>query len=116
MTGVLAAIASSGGRVSVQIEPSTLYGSSTSGIITVGPATMVVVGGVGPFAYQWEYLSGSTQITADSPTSASSDFTGTGVPAGELLVTYFQGRVTDTATGLEQVSSGVLEVTVERLI
>jgi hypothetical protein len=42
-------------------------------IVTAGPSTAVVTGGLGPFSYLWEITSGSATI--NSPTSAVTTFT-----------------------------------------
>lgn len=116
MSGALCIMAGSGRSLGVSIDPASLYGSSSSLPIKVGPSTATVTGGVGPFSYHWEDIAGSSQITADTPFSHTSNFTCVDIPPGELAVSYFRMTVTDNATGLQAVAPNFLEVTIERLL
>lgn len=109
-------MAGSGRTLEVKIDPTSLYGASSSLPIRVGPSTATVTGGVGPFSYHWEDIAGSSQIVADNPFSYATNFTGVGIASGELVVSYFRMTVTDNATGLQAVAPNFLEVTIERLL
>lgn len=116
VSGALCILAGGGRSLGVKIDPTTLYGASSNLPIRVGPSTATVTGGVGPFSYHWESITGGSQIVADNPFSYSTNFTGVGISSGEVVVSYFRMTVTDNATGLQAVAPSWLEVTIERLL
>lgn len=72
------------------------YGNSASAVdITTAPTTATPTGGVAPYTYAWSSASG---WTVNSPTSATTSFTATGVIAGSMEQADFTCTVTDAAT------------------
>jgi len=65
--------------------------------LTTSPDTVATPSGGTPgYTYSWTRISGSTAITAGSPTSASTSFSGT-VPIGGSISAVFRVTVTDSA-------------------
>lgn len=63
-----------------------------------GPANTTASGGVPPYAYLWERLSGATTTVAATPTDASTTWYYTGTPVGPPKVTTWRCKVTDSAS------------------
>jgi hypothetical protein len=79
--------------------PSSWSGATASGNLLVSdPFTASVTGGVGPFTYAWTLISGGAVFGIDSPTSATTTFSGVGY--SDLDIATYKCVVTDTATGL----------------
>lgn len=86
--------------MSASASPTLLTGSTNidgGTASTSGNATATPSGGVGPYTYAWEKVSGDT-LTVSSPTSASTGFSGTVGSGGDLSAVY-RCEVTDTGTG-----------------
>ena len=96
-----------GAAVSVSLNSSTANGftgytpppaAPSTILVVTNPATVATAsGGSGSYTYSWARISGSSAITADSPSSSSTTFRGT-VPAG-FTTAVFRVTVTDTVTG-----------------
>lgn len=85
------------------LRASTSVGSVSGGRYGVGSAstgsvTASATGGTGSLSYSWVAGSG---ITANSPTSASTTFTGTLTFAGQDLDTFAICTITDSGSGLQ---------------
>lgn len=81
-------------------SPETVSGiSSGSGTITTNATTVTPTGGTPPYTYAWSLEShdgvGGTPA-ADSPTSATTTFTQTGIPPGESTSASWTCTVTDS--------------------
>lgn len=108
-----------GAAVSVSLNSSTANGftgytpppaAPSTILVVTNPATVATAsGGSGSYTYSWARISGSSAITADSPSSSSTTFRGT-VPAG-LTTAVFRVTVTDTVTG--QTATADVTVTLE---
>ncbi len=64
---------------SATASPSTLFGTTKvngARAQTSSPSTVTVSGGSGTVAYSWEFVSGDTVITPNTPASASTYFGG----------------------------------------
>jgi hypothetical protein len=73
-------------------------GSPSTTLVTTFLATVATAAdGSGNYTYSWARISGSTAITAGSPTSATTTFSGT-IGFGTTNAT-FRVTVTDTTTG-----------------
>ncbi len=86
---------------------SVCFGTTlTSGAVTTPSVTVTPTGGTGPYVYAWTYDSGDAGFTANSPSSASTTFTGT-VAAGEDKVAVWRCTVTDSLLATCFVTVGV---------
>jgi hypothetical protein len=73
--------------------------SSTTGggkTLTTSNISVAAHGGTPGYTYSWVRISGSASITAVSPTSASTAFTGS-LSANQDLIAVFQCTVTDSS-------------------
>ncbi|MEM9600675.1 MAG: hypothetical protein AAF926_06605 [Pseudomonadota bacterium] len=100
--------------LSVSVSPSGVTKFGTGAAQSTSTVTATVTGGIGPFTYSWTRASGSTKISAISPSAASTAFQSSGLSPGESAVATFIVTVTDTATG-NQVFDTV-SVTIEWVI
>jgi hypothetical protein len=73
---------------------STTGGSKT---LTTSPISVAAHGGTPGYTYSWVRISGSSSITAVSPSSASTSFTAT-LSANQEISAVFQCTVTDSST------------------
>ena len=73
-------------------------GADESSNITTSYILATPTGGVSPFTYSWTRLSmsGATDFYANSPSSAGTTFTATGVAEGVTATASFRCTVTDT--------------------
>ncbi|MES2782580.1 MAG: hypothetical protein V4657_07280 [Pseudomonadota bacterium] len=92
--------------------PNTVFGfTSGTGTATSDSTTVTPVGGLAPYTYAWTLLTFGSAITptADSPTSATTTFTQTGIGIGDSTFAEWQCQVTDSSaspyTALAYVSS-----------
>lgn len=79
----------------VFISPSSLSASANKGITTTPVATANVIGGVGPFTYQWTI--DNAMISINSPTSSATTFTSGGIET--IIEGIATVTVTDTGNG-----------------
>ena len=100
---------SGGGSYAATASPSGVS-KSGAGAITTPSVTCSVSGGVGPFTYAWAKVSGDDGITINSPTSASTSFSGDPSSGASISATY-QCTVTDTGAGNAQVVSNSITAT-----
>lgn len=103
----MAAILFFGSPVPLELSVNPLSASgATSGTRTgyTNAVTVTPINGNGPYTYSWTNIDGDP-LTAESPTSATTRFTGL-VPIGEVLFATFQCTVTDSSNG-----TGTIEVT-----
>lgn len=71
-----------GGALSASTSPAVVEGfvdilepAPPVTAVTSSACTATASGGTGPYTYAWTYVSGSSAISADSPTGASTTFT-----------------------------------------
>lgn len=100
---------------SVSISPSLVSGySSGSGTVTTDAATATPVGGVAPYTYAWsiDVFDGPGPPTANSPTSATTTFTQTGLAPGGSALANWICDVTDStlATTSAECSASFLDI------
>jgi hypothetical protein len=67
----------------------------TEFVATFPETVATASGGTGPYTYAWTRISGSTQITADAPSAATTTFSGT--IGAELVTATFRVTATDAA-------------------
>jgi len=77
------------------VSPSSLEGTGSEG---TAPATTTATGGVAPYVYLWQRMSGSTNIIAGEPTAATTEFGWTGALTGPPRLSTWRCRVTDAAS------------------
>lgn len=81
---------------SVSINPFNAYGDRLGrGSVTTDAVTATVTGGTGPFTYAWAYVSGDS-FTINSPTSATTTYTGSITVLGQSKYGVYRCTVTDT--------------------
>lgn len=78
-----------------------------TGTLTTDAVTVTPSGGTGPYTYAWAYVSGYASFTTNSPTSATTDWTGTlSTPGQERSATY-RCTVTDSLAATATITVGV---------
>lgn len=93
-------------------SPSVVSGARSPPIVTTNATTATPSGGIGPYSYAWEKVSGDT-ISISNPSSATTIFSAT-LSSGDLRSAVFRCLVTDTATGASAYTNSV-SATVETL-
>lgn len=71
-------------------EPAPLFTSVTSDSVTMTPT-----GGTAPYTHAWTLVSGSSAVLVDSPTSATTTFTGNVAKNGPGKSAVYRDTVTD---------------------
>lgn len=96
MTGAVAAGNVGGLRpLSASAAPTTLDTTGSGSSQTSGAATTTPAGGLAPFTYSWSVSTGGSGITIDSPSSASTTFSVTGLGIGATRSGNYLCHVTD---------------------
>jgi hypothetical protein len=95
-TGLPAAAAAVSGTYAV-VTPSSVSKSAASSSMTTSSVTASLVGGTGS-TYSWVRQSGSTAISVDSASAATTTFSATGVAAGATVEAVFRVTVNSTYT------------------
>jgi len=90
------------GPLSASVSPSSLQGTGSEG---AGPANVTVTGGVPPYVYLWQRLSGSTNIIVGDPASPVGEFGWTGALSGPPRLSNWRCQVTDSASTVAYTSS-----------
>lgn len=93
--GVAAAAASQPTALSATVSASSVSKTDTGASITTASVTVTPVGGTSPYTYSWARNSGSTSISANSTTAATTTFTGTSLASGSTYTAVFRCTVTD---------------------
>lgn len=81
--------------LSAMVSPSQAFGFGTDGMVTSEAATVTPTGGGAPYTYAWVRNTGAATI--NSPTSATTTFTETGLAASEARNSTFTCTVTDAS-------------------
>lgn len=95
----------------VSRSPASVSGSSSGSSASTGSASVTVTGGSGLFTYSWTPSSGG--ISCNSPSSASTGFSATGLGIGESRSGSFACTVLDTVTG-QTITTAAVSAYVER--
>lgn len=93
--GAAAGASSVSSTLSVSVSPSSIYKSGSTASQTSSSVTATASGGTTPYTYSWSRTSGSTAITANSASSATTSFSVTGLAVEDTAEAVF----TVTATG-----------------
>jgi hypothetical protein len=72
-----------------QDDGAAAFGTVTSAAVTVTPS-----GGTAPYTYSWEWLNGDLAVSADTPTAATTTFSGL-IEGIATAFAYFRCLVTD---------------------
>lgn len=80
--------------LAVSVSPAGVGGTLDE---PVGPAFAAATGGVPPYTYLWQRVSGDTVTPATTPTSSSTSWYHPGPAGGAGKISYWRCRVTDAA-------------------
>lgn len=106
---------SSGSKLTASLSPISLSGVGTGSTVnTSGTATIAASQGSGAYSYAWERVSGSTGVTASSPSAQTTGFTTTGLTADETRSAVFRGVATDNANGIQAQTSNTVSISLTR--
>lgn len=99
----------------VSASPASVSGSDSGSTVTTNATTALVTGGSGAATrtHSWSLVSGSGSITATSPSSATTNFSASGLSPGGSLSAVFKDTITDTVTG-QVIDTNTVNVYVER--
>ena len=98
--------------VSVAATPTSVSYTGASPTEATSTVTASASGGSGNYTYAWTWQSGGSSITIGSPNSASTEFTGNGLTAGQTLT----GTALVTATdGYGQTGTTTVSVSIARV-
>ena len=106
-TGLAAAAASISTTLNAAASPSSLSTSGTGTPLTTASTTVTPTGGTSPYTYAWTRLSGSTSITANSASAATTTFTGASLASGTTYTAVFRCTVTDNVAATKTVDVNV---------
>jgi hypothetical protein len=86
--------------MTVTVNPADVAGTEgttgSSDLVISQACAVTVVGGLPPYTYAWARVVGAAAITAQFPTSFSTNFTAT-VDAGDTISAVFECLVTDAS-------------------
>ncbi|CAB4153242.1 Tip attachment protein J [uncultured Caudovirales phage] len=94
------------------VSPSSVSVSGTAATLVTSSATVTATGGTSPYTYAWTRLSGSTLITATTPSAATTTFTGATLTSGTTVTAVFRCTITDNVAATKTVD---VNVSIERL-
>lgn len=83
------------GSFSAIASPTAVTGVDSAGTVTSNACTASPLGGTAPYTYLWQYISGSTAISSDSGTSATTTFSAT-LSARDSTTGSKRCRITDS--------------------
>lgn len=106
-TGLAAAAASISTTLNATASPSSLSTSGTGTPLTTASTTVTPTGGTSPYTYAWTRISGSTSITANTASAASTTFTGASLASGTTYSAVFRCTVTDNVAATKTVDVNV---------
>jgi hypothetical protein len=106
-TGLAAAAASISTTLNAAASPSSLSTSGTGTPLTTASTTVTPTGGTSPYTYAWTRISGSTLITANSASAATTTFTGATLASGTTYSAVFRCTVTDNVAATKTVDVNV---------
>lgn len=81
--------------ISASVSPGSQSSAGSSTTQTTGASTVSASGGSGSYSYGWTWASGGTGLTINSPYSAATSFTGSGMTLGNTYSGIAQCTVTD---------------------
>jgi hypothetical protein len=81
--------------ITASASPSTISVSKSGTTITTGATTVSASGGSGSYTYSWTWASGGTSITINSPSAATTSFTGSGLVLNDTYSGVARCTVTD---------------------
>lgn len=98
LTGAAGASGGGGsGGMTATLSPTSVFGGNTApGSATTDSTTCTPADGTPAYTYLWTRLSGDSALAADSPTSATTTFTGYLEYDGHTLSATFACQVTDS--------------------
>jgi hypothetical protein len=86
----------------------SVFGSRLgTGSVTTNSVTVTESGGTGPYTYAWAYVSGDAGFSANSPTAATTTFTGSITALGQDKIAVWRCTVTDSLLATASVTVGV---------
>lgn len=109
----LFAAALGAGQLAVNAAPAAVSGNGPGfavATVSTNSSTVSVSGGTPPYTYAWSRQSGSTQINANSPSSASTIFSRVNQPIGASESAIFICTVTDSAARTTQTNTVTADI------
>jgi hypothetical protein len=91
------------GTLAASAAPSAISKTDSGSSITTASTTVTATGGTAPYTYSWVRTSGSTLITANSASAATTTFTGTPLVNNTTYDAVFRCTVTDNAAATKTV-------------
>lgn len=87
-----------GAALAVTASPTSVAAAGGGAAQTTASVTATASGGAGGTSYAWTRLTGSTGISADSPSAATTTFSASGLALGEQRTATFRLTATDSAS------------------
>lgn len=91
-----------GSGLSISTSAATVYGdvfspepAPATALVTSTTVTTTVTGGTGPYTYAWTRVSGSSSVSANSPTASSTSFSAI-VGKNQVKTAFYKVVVTDS--------------------
>lgn len=100
--------------MSVSISPTSLYKQTLATSGTTAPATATGANGTPPYSYAWARVSGDV-LTINSPSSAATTFTATGLPFSYAKSGTYRVTATDSSSPTPLTATADIVVTVENV-
>lgn len=101
------------GQLTANAEPPAVSGNGPglgAATVSTNSSTVSVSGGTPPYTYAWSRQSGSTQINATNPSSASTIFSRLNQPSGASESANFICTVTDSASRTTQTNTVTADI------
>lgn len=112
MSGIMGVVLAAGALpLEVSASPNSISATASTSSITTTASTGTVLQGFTPYAYFWIHTLGDA-ISANTPTTASTTFTATGMVPAEGRLATFNLQVTDAFGTV--VSSNDVNVSINR--
>jgi hypothetical protein len=96
--------------LTVVMAPSTQTATDSAFAQTTGISTALATGGTAFYTYAWTWASGGAGITINSPTTAGTSFSASGMSWGQSFTGVAQCTVTDTVSSLTAVATCLVTI------
>ena len=106
-TGIASSTLTISSVLGASAVPTSIEKTDTTASITTASTTVTASGGTSPYTYAWTRNSGSTAISANSASAATTTFTGSSLASGTTYSAVFRCTVTDNAAATKTVDVNV---------